>query len=70
MFQIKKILMGHFYYNQATITTNTPGETTIIVPTKDGHKEKNIIIKPTGGTDIAKTGKFDKANNLLKFSGM
>ena len=59
----KENINGTFYYNQATITTNTPGETTIIVPTKDGHKEKDIIIKPTGGTDIAKTGKFDKANN-------
>lgn len=59
----KDSISGTFFYNQATITTDEPGKTVIDVPTKDGIHHADIIIKPTGGTDIAKTGKFDKVNN-------
>lgn len=59
-------ISGTFFYNQATITTNTPGETTIVVPQKDGPHNHDIIVKPTGGTDIAKAGRFDKASNPSK----
>ena len=56
-------ISGTFFYNQATIETNTPGETTIDIPTKDGPNHADIIVKPTGGSDIAKEGHFDKVNN-------
>lgn len=56
-------ISGTFGYNQSTITTNVPGETTIDVPTKDGSNTEKIIVKPTGGNDIAKAGRFDKVNN-------
>nr|CZS71237.1 aggregation promoting factor [Lactococcus lactis] len=56
-------IRGTFYYNQATVGTNEPGKIKIDVPIKAGSNTVEVIIKPTGGTSIAKTGKVDKANN-------
>ena len=56
-------ISGTFNYNQATVETNEPGKIKIDVPIKAGSNTVEVIIKPTGGTSIAKTGKVDKANN-------
>lgn len=63
-------ISGTFYYNQATVVTNEPGKIKIDVPNKTGSNTVEVIIKPTGGTSIAKTGKVDKANNPNQIFGM
>ncbi|MCJ1995638.1 Cna B-type domain-containing protein [Lactococcus piscium] len=54
---------GSLSFSQSLDKTNSPGPTTIDIPTKDGEVKANIVIKPNGGNDISKSGSFDKANN-------
>ncbi|MGX7048795.1 aggregation-promoting protein [Lactococcus piscium] len=54
---------GSLSFSQSLDKTNSPGPTTIDIPTKDGEVKANIVIKPNGGNDISKAGRLDKANN-------
>ncbi|MBS7576356.1 MULTISPECIES: Cna B-type domain-containing protein [unclassified Enterococcus] len=56
-------ISGSFNYSQSSIKTNEPGKITIDVPTKAGTDTHEIVIKPKGGNDIVKAGKFDQVNN-------
>ncbi len=56
-------IKGTFFYKQSTIVTDQPGQTTIDIPTKDGNYKADIVIKPSGGEDIAKAGSLNKDNH-------
>ena len=59
----KENIKGTFNYNQAKINVTEPGQTTIIVPTTSGDQKDDIIVNPTGGNDIAKSGTVSPAKN-------
>ena len=59
----KENIKGTFNYNQAKINVTEPGQTTIIVPTTSGDQKVDIIVNPTGGNDIAKSGTVSPAKN-------
>ena len=59
----KENIKGTFNYNQAKINVTEPGQTTIIVPTTLGDQKVDIIVNPTGGNDIAKSGTVSPAKN-------
>lgn len=59
-------IKGNFTYNQASIQVDKPGSTIIDIPTKDGKDTHEIVIKPKGGNDISKSGRFDAAQNPSK----
>ncbi|MCT0509479.1 Cna B-type domain-containing protein, partial [Lactococcus cremoris] len=56
-------IKGTFNYNRAKINVTEPGQTTIIVPTISGDQKVDIIVNPTGGNDIAKSGTVSPAKN-------
>ena len=59
----KENIKGTFNYNQAKINVTEPGQTTIIAPTTSGDQKVDIIVNPTGGNDIAKSGTVSPAKN-------
>ena len=59
----KENIKGTFNYNQAKINVTEPGQTTIIVPIISGDQKVDIIVNPTGGNDIAKSGTVSPAKN-------
>ena len=59
----KENIKGTFNYNQAKINVTEPGQTTIIAPTTSGDQKVDIIVNPTGGNDIAKSGTVSPAQN-------
>ena len=59
----KENIKGTFNYNRAKINVTEPGQTTIIVPTTSGDQKDDIIVNPTGGNDIAKSGTVSPAKN-------
>ncbi|KGH71523.1 membrane protein, partial [Oenococcus oeni IOEB_0608] len=56
-------ISGDFYYNQTQINVTTPGQTTIVIPTKEGPVTTNIVVNPTGGDDISKVGHTSSSSN-------
>ncbi|SYW19996.1 SpaA isopeptide-forming pilin-related protein [Oenococcus oeni] len=56
-------ISGDFYYNQTQISVTTPGQTTIVIPTKEGPVTTNIVVNPTGGDDISKAGHASSGSN-------
>ncbi|MDT2879643.1 Cna B-type domain-containing protein, partial [Lactococcus lactis] len=59
----KENIKGTFNYNQAKINVTEPGQTTIVVPATSGDHKVDIIVNPTGGNDIAKSGTVSPAKN-------
>ncbi len=58
-------ISGDFTYTQKIDSQTTTGSQVIDIPTKDGPKTTNIIVNPTGGSDIAKTGAVSKDNKQI-----
>ncbi|MFD2728656.1 SpaA isopeptide-forming pilin-related protein [Enterococcus camelliae] len=54
---------GTFHYNQGKMNVTEPGKTEIVIPTTTGTPSQPVIVNPTGGTDISKSGKIDSATN-------
>ena len=54
---------GTFHYNQGKMNVTEPGKTEIVIPTTTGTRSQPVIVNPTGGTDISKSGKIDSATN-------
>ncbi|HIW88771.1 MAG TPA: Cna B-type domain-containing protein [Candidatus Ligilactobacillus excrementipullorum] len=59
----KNNVHGTFNYNHAQINVTEPGKTTIDVPTTSGPQKTEVIVNPTGGNDIAKSGTVSPAKN-------
>ncbi|MCJ1988870.1 collagen binding domain-containing protein [Lactococcus piscium] len=57
---------GVFNYSRSKIKSTVPGKTEIKIPLTSGVQSQPIIIKPTGGDNIKKTGAFDKNPNPSK----
>ena len=58
-------ISGEFTYTQKIDSKTTAGSQTIDIPTTDGVKTTSIIVNPTGGNDIAKTGTVSKDNKQI-----
>ena len=58
-------ISGEFTYTQKIDSETTAGSQTIDIPTTDGVKTTSIIVNPTGGNDIAKTGTVSKDNKQI-----
>lgn len=56
-------IKGTFNYNQSKINVTVPGETTIDIPVKSGEQTTNIVVNPTGGDDISKSGHTSSSSN-------
>ncbi|WP_166434807.1 Cna B-type domain-containing protein [Weissella paramesenteroides] len=54
---------GTFNYSQAKLNVTEPGQTTIDIPTTSGEQKVDVIVNPTGGNDIAKSGTVSPAKN-------
>ncbi|MGQ4573820.1 collagen binding domain-containing protein [Leuconostoc pseudomesenteroides] len=63
-------ISGTFNYNATISSETTTGTHVIDIPTKDVPKDTTIIVNPTGGNDISKSGKLTGENHSKNATGI
>ncbi|MDN2451437.1 SpaA isopeptide-forming pilin-related protein, partial [Leuconostoc sp. UCMA20149] len=66
----KEDISGTFNYNATISSETTTGTHVIVIPTKDVPKDTTIIVNPTGGNDISKSGKLTGENHSKNATGI
>lgn len=63
-------ISGTFNYNSTISSETTTGTHIIDIPTKDGPHDTTIVVNPTGGNDISKSGQLTGENHSKNASGI